>query len=130
MDDPLHIGQPHVASGMTVSQALVVEPEQVKDRRVQIMHVHGILDGLVAKLVGLAVVEPCPGAPTGQPEGEPLSPSGWSRSERQLPFEKMSEVLGIKSWPAGPLWSGPPLANGRMTLTQNESYLVGFNDCR
>ena len=72
MDHPLHVGQPHVAAGVAVGQALVVEPEQVEDRGVQIMHVHRVLDGLVAELVGPAIGDPRPGAPSGQPEGESL----------------------------------------------------------
>ena len=72
VDDSLDVGQPHVAAGVAIGQALVVEPEQVEDRRVQIVHVHRVLDGLVAELVGLAVGDPWLDAPAGQPEGEPL----------------------------------------------------------
>ena len=33
----------------------MIEPEQVKDGSVQVVDVHGVLDGLVPELVGLPV---------------------------------------------------------------------------
>ena len=53
-------------------KAPVIEPEQVEDRGVQVVHVHRILDGLVAELVGLAVRDPRFHASSRQPEGESL----------------------------------------------------------
>ncbi len=72
MDHPLDVGQPHVAAGVAVGQALVIEPEQVEDRGVQVVDVHRVLDGLVAELVGLAVGDPGLHAAAGHPEGESL----------------------------------------------------------
>ena len=64
---PMHIGQPEVAPGVAVRQLRVVEAEQVQDRRVQIMHVDLLLDGLVAELVGGAINRAALDAAAGQP---------------------------------------------------------------
>src|SRR3981189_2252323 len=72
MDPPLDVGQPHVSSGVSKGQPLVIEPEQVQDRGVQVVDVHRVLDGLVTEVVGPAVGDARLHAPTGQPEREPL----------------------------------------------------------
>jgi len=51
---PVHIGQPEVAALEAVSQLGVIESQQVQDGSVQVVHVHGILDRVEAKLVAFA----------------------------------------------------------------------------
>ena len=52
---PGHVGQPHISSTKGVSQTLVVEPQQVEHRGMQIVHVNFVLHREVAVLVGRAV---------------------------------------------------------------------------
>ena len=49
------VGQPIVAALEAIGQSGVVDPEQMKDRRVQIVHMHRILGDVVAVFIGLAV---------------------------------------------------------------------------
>src|SRR5262245_42185158 len=51
----MHVREPEVATGVTKGQPLVVEAEQVKDRGVQVVNMHGFFHGLVTELVGGAV---------------------------------------------------------------------------
>src|ERR1043165_1400811 len=51
----LHAGELGVEALVAVGQALVVEAELVEDRRVEVADVDGILDDVVAEVVGLAV---------------------------------------------------------------------------
>ena len=60
VNNPLDVGQPQVASGVSVGQTLVIEPEQVEDRGVQVVNVHRVLDSVVAEFVGFAVGESRP----------------------------------------------------------------------
>ena len=53
-----HVGQPEIAAAVAVRQPLVVEAQQVQHGRVQIVDVHAVLDGVVAVVVGGAVVMP------------------------------------------------------------------------
>ena len=48
------VGEPVVAALETVGEPLVIEAEQVHDRRLQIVHVHLILRDAEPELVGLA----------------------------------------------------------------------------
>ena len=50
-----HVGQAVVAAGVAVGQPLVVEAQQVQDRRVQVVDVDLVLDRVPAELVGRAV---------------------------------------------------------------------------
>src|SRR6266511_2878585 len=66
----MHVGQPEVTAVVTVSQFLVVDAQQVENRRVQVVHVDFVGGGLVAKIVGGAQRKGGPDAPAGQPDGE------------------------------------------------------------
>ena len=46
----MHIGQAEVAAGVTVSQSLVIDAEQMKHGGVEIMGVYGVLVGQDAVL--------------------------------------------------------------------------------
>src|SRR5215467_14559433 len=55
------------AAGVAVGQLLVVEAEQVQDRRVPVVDMHRLLDRLIAVVVGLAVGEAALDAAAGHP---------------------------------------------------------------
>ena len=48
---PVNVGQPEVAPGISVGQALVVKLHQVENGGVKIVHVNRILDSVEAELV-------------------------------------------------------------------------------
>ena len=54
-DRTVDVGQPEVAAIETVRQLLVVETQQVKDGRMQIVDMHAVLDSMVTEVVGGAV---------------------------------------------------------------------------
>ena len=68
----VHVGQAEVAAGVAVGQPLVIEAQQVQDRRVQVVDVDLVLDGVVAVVVGRAVAEAALDAAAGQPHREAL----------------------------------------------------------
>jgi hypothetical protein len=72
VDDALDVGQPHVAPGMAIGQALVIEAEQVQNRGVQVVDVHGVFNGLIAQFVGLPIGDAQLHSATGQPDAESL----------------------------------------------------------
>ena len=69
-DFAVHVGQSKVASLITVSQLLMVDPEQMKNGGLQIVYVYGVFDHVHAIVVGLSVTEPGLYPSTGQPVGE------------------------------------------------------------
>src|SRR3954447_3951653 len=62
------VGQAEVAAGVAIRQTLVVEPEQVEDRGVQVVIVHLVLDRGEPELVGPAVADAPLHAAAGQPD--------------------------------------------------------------
>ena len=69
-DFSMHVGEPEVAAGVAVGEALVVEAEQVQDRGVQVVHARGVLDGFEAELVGGAIDGAAADSAAGHPHGE------------------------------------------------------------
>src|SRR5262249_25306964 len=67
---PMHIGQPKIASRVAIRQPLVIESQEVQDRRVQIVHVDAVLLGGEAEVVGGTVDVAALGASAGQPHAE------------------------------------------------------------
>ena len=63
----MHVGEPHVPAAVAVGEPLVVQPEQVQHRRVQVVRGDRLLFGLVAEVVGgpdrLAALDPGPRHP-------------------------------------------------------------------
>ena len=55
VDLAVHVGQAEVAAGVAIGQPRVVDPQQVQDRGVIVVDVHGIGDDVDAVFVGLAV---------------------------------------------------------------------------
>jgi|SRR6188768_557187 len=66
----MHVSEPEVTACIPESKVLVVKAEKVKHRCVQVVNMHGLFDGLVAKLVGGAVNVASLHASSGQPHGE------------------------------------------------------------
>ena len=64
------IGQAEIAAGMAEGEPLVVDAQLVQQGGVQVMHVHLVLHGLRAELVGGTKAEPGPEAAAGQENGE------------------------------------------------------------
>lgn len=51
----VHIGQSIITTLETIGQLFVVEPKQVQNGRVQVMHVHRVLRDIEPQLIGLSV---------------------------------------------------------------------------
>ena len=69
-DTSAEIGEAVVASVVTESELFVINAEQVEHRRMQIIHVDPVFDGLVAELIGRAVMHAALHAAAGHPESE------------------------------------------------------------
>src|SRR5690606_28029516 len=69
---PMHIGEPEIATGMAVGEALVIEAEQMQDGGMEIVDVHGVDHRFIAVVVGLAVGVAAFHAAAGHPHGEGL----------------------------------------------------------
>ena len=54
----MYISQPIMPALTLVSQLLVIDPQQVQDRRVQIVHVYAVFRDVVSELIRLAVNMP------------------------------------------------------------------------
>ena len=52
---PRHIRQPEIAPLELIRQPLVIDPQAMQNRRLQIVHMHRIFGDVVAVIVGLAV---------------------------------------------------------------------------
>ena len=74
MDHPaVDIRQAEVAALVTEGQFLVVDPHQVQDGGVQIMHMDGVLRDVVREVVRLAILE----TSLHTPAGHPHRPTAW-----------------------------------------------------
>ena len=71
MDDAaVDVGEPVITTVVAEGQLLVVKSELVEDGRVQVVHMHLVLDREVAELVRLAVGEAGLEAAAGEEDGE------------------------------------------------------------
>src|SRR6266567_35295 len=69
MDDlPGSVGQPEITPAVGVGELQVVYAEQIEDSGVEIVHVHGLLHGLIAEVVGGAVCDAALDAAPGHPQ--------------------------------------------------------------
>ena len=57
-DVPMHVGQAEVAAGVPIRQALVIEPEELEHRGMQVMDMNFAFNRLKAEFIGLAVGVP------------------------------------------------------------------------
>lgn len=66
-DSAVDIGQTEIAAGVAEGESLVIQSQEVQDRGVQIVDVHGILRHVPGDVVGLAHYLPTLDAAAGQP---------------------------------------------------------------
>src|SRR5687767_3237538 len=66
----LHIRKAEVAASVAISQALVVEAQQVQDRSVEVVHVNFVFDGFVAVIIRQTVGETALDGTAGHPHRE------------------------------------------------------------
>ena len=66
----MHVGQSKIAAGMPEGEFCVVKAEQLENRRVEVVNMHGVLHGLEAELVCRAVNVSTAHASAGQPHRE------------------------------------------------------------
>src|SRR5262245_9343906 len=71
-DVAFDIRQSEIAAGIAVSQAFVIESEEMQYRRVQVVNVDFVLGGKIAVVVGASPAQAPFDAPAGQPHREPL----------------------------------------------------------
>jgi len=67
---PAQICQTEIPPGITVCEFLVIEPEHLQNRGVQIMNVNRILAGFESKIIGCAVNIAAFNAAAGHPHGK------------------------------------------------------------
>ena len=69
----MHVREPHVAAAKAVGQALVIDSQEMEDRRVQVVDLDLVFDGVVTVVVGGAIdrspLDPAAGHPHGEPIG-------------------------------------------------------------
>ena len=63
----MHIGQAKITAGVTIRQLFMVEPHQVQNRRVKIVHVHGVGFDSISNVIRLAVDDAALDSATCQP---------------------------------------------------------------
>ena len=66
------VGQAHVPAIKPHGQARVIEAEGVQERGVQVMHLHRLVHGEVAEVIGGAEAVPALEPAAGKPDGEPV----------------------------------------------------------
>src|SRR4051794_20917510 len=71
-DVAVDVGQAEVAAGVAVGEALVIEAEQMQDRRVQVVYTRRLFDGLESEIVGRPVNRAAANSTAGQPDAEPV----------------------------------------------------------
>lgn len=76
-DRPVDIGQPIVASLEPVGQPLVVNPQQVQQRGIQVVHMDRIADNIEAQFIGFAPEQAVDMSPPVVPasQGLPIPPA-------------------------------------------------------
>ena len=66
----MHIGQPVLASLVLEGQLLVVDAQQMENRRIEVMHMDRVLCNVVAEIIGLTITDSAFYASTGHPGRE------------------------------------------------------------
>jgi len=84
---PMHVREAIVSPEKSVGQTEVVDPQQMQNRRVEIVDVHGIFDDIVGKVVGAPVRQAPPDTAAGEPHREaPRMVIAAVGTGRQLPL--------------------------------------------
>src|SRR5688500_10080749 len=66
----MYVGEAEVAALVAEGEPFVLETQQVKDRRIEVVHGHGILGDVVAEWVGGTESDAAFDAAAGEPEAE------------------------------------------------------------
>ena len=66
----VHVGQPEIATLKTQRELFVIEAKKVEHRRMEVVHVYGLLGDVVAVVVGRAVAHTGLDPSTGEPHRE------------------------------------------------------------
>jgi hypothetical protein len=77
-DFAFDVGEAHVAAVVEVGEFGVVEPEQVEDGGMEIVHLLGLVDGFEAVFIGGADDGAAFDAAAGEPDGEALRVVVWA----------------------------------------------------
>jgi hypothetical protein len=72
-DPAVDIGQAEVAARVAVGEPGVVQPHQMQDRRVQVVHVNGVFGDLVAVFVRATVAETPFNSAAGEEAGQTMA---------------------------------------------------------
>ena len=68
----MHVGEPHVAAAEAVGQPLVIHAQEMQDRRVQVVDLDLVFDGVITVVVGGAVDRAALDSAAGHPHGEAI----------------------------------------------------------
>src|SRR5204863_6233 len=68
----VNVGQSEIAAGVAEGQLLVVETQEMHDRRLQVVDVDGVLGDVETQLIGRPMGDARPDAAAGHPHGEGL----------------------------------------------------------
>ena len=68
----MNVGEPKIPSRIMICQSLVIDPHQVEDCRVQIMHMNLIFDSRKSKLIGAAIRHPALDATSCEPDAKSM----------------------------------------------------------
>ena len=66
----MHIGEPEISPRVAIGQSFVIDPQEVEESGVKIVHADLVLDSEVAKVVGRPVDRAALHPPTGKPQSE------------------------------------------------------------
>src|SRR5215471_8113337 len=66
-----NVGETEIAAAVTIGKFLVVDSQQIQNRRVNIVNMSGFFDGFEAELVSSAVNHPALDRAAGEPHREP-----------------------------------------------------------
>src|SRR3989449_11605426 len=90
-----NVGKPEMAALELVGQPLVVDAEAIEDCGLQVVDVHGVLDDVVAVIVGLTVIDAGLHSATRHPHAEAarmMVPAVVRRRERALAINGAAEL--------------------------------------
>src|SRR5690242_13234040 len=69
-DPAMYVGETVVAAGVAIGEPLVIQTQEMQDRRVEVVNRHAPLDGVPTEVVGRAVVHAAANAAAGEPHHE------------------------------------------------------------
>ena len=64
---PMHIRKPEIPPLKTIGEFLVVDPEEMQQRRMEIVDMHDVLYGVIPQVIGVTVTDAALNAATCHP---------------------------------------------------------------